>query len=123
MSAPAFDLAFVTTMPEALQERVLYVSMEYDTAIHRCACGCGEEVVTPLSPRDWSMTYNGEALTLAPSIGNWRLPCRSHYWIRHSTPVWVPDITASERPEEPASWLETFWDRMRAWLRLPSRSR
>ncbi len=30
----------------------------------------------------WSLTYDGENVSLTPSIGNWALPCRSHYWIR-----------------------------------------
>ncbi|WP_318271273.1 hypothetical protein [Sphingobacterium cellulitidis] len=41
---------FVEFMPEKVEEGVLYVSIEYCTAIHKCVCGCGHEVVTPLSP-------------------------------------------------------------------------
>ncbi len=67
---------FVTTMPESLLPGVLYVSMEYATVIHLCACGCGSEAVTPLSPTDWSMRYDGVAVTLHPSVGNWSFPCR-----------------------------------------------
>ena len=35
---------FVATMPEMFESGILYVSMEYATAAHRCCCGCGEEV-------------------------------------------------------------------------------
>nr|WP_321982920.1 DUF6527 family protein [uncultured Cohaesibacter sp.] len=56
--------------------------MEYATSAHSCCCGCGEEVVTPFTPTDWKMTYNGETISLHPSIGNWMLKCRSHYVIR-----------------------------------------
>ncbi|MCY1307587.1 hypothetical protein D9M70_575170 [compost metagenome] len=59
---------------------MLYVSMEYGTVVH--SCGCGQEVVTPLTPTDWSLTYNGEAVSLWPSVGSWNLPCQSHYVIK-----------------------------------------
>jgi hypothetical protein len=44
-------------------------------------CGCGNEVVTPLSPTGWYMTFNGETISLHPSIGNWGFACQSRYWI------------------------------------------
>ncbi|MCA0447324.1 MAG: hypothetical protein LCH54_13955 [Bacteroidetes bacterium] len=72
---------FVEFIPDFLEEGVLYVSIEYCTAIHRCVCGCGNEVVTPLSPTDWKITFNGKTISLSPSIGNWNFDCKSHYWI------------------------------------------
>lgn len=72
---------FVKGIPRDLEAGVLYVSMEYGTAVHSCCCGCGHEVVTPLTPTDWCLTFNGETISLWPSIGNWNLPCRSHYVI------------------------------------------
>src|SRR5204863_3263232 len=75
---------FVQYIPEQLSEGVLYISMEYATAAHSCCCGCGEEVVTPFTPTDWKITFNGETVSLWPSVGSWSLPCRSHYIIEHS---------------------------------------
>lgn len=75
---------FVKHVPEVLEPGVLYVSMEYATAVHSCCCGCGEEVVTPLTPTDWKMTFDGETISLWPSIGNWNFRCRSHYVIDRS---------------------------------------
>jgi len=75
---------FVTHMPQPLEPGVLYVSMEYATSIHLCCCGCGEEVVTPLAPTDWSLTFNGDSISLWPSIGNWNFKCRSHYIIEQN---------------------------------------
>ena len=72
---------FVDHFPDALEGGILYVSLEYGSAAHSCCCGCGEEVVTPLTPTDWRITYNGDSITLSPSVGNWTLPCRSHYLI------------------------------------------
>jgi len=70
---------------------VLYVSLSYGTVSHRCACGCGREVVTPLTPTDWKLIFDGETISLYPSIGNWNFPCRSHYWIRNNRVEWAED--------------------------------
>jgi hypothetical protein len=80
---------FVEFIPRKLEPGIVYVSVEYATAVHACACGCGERVVTALSPVDWTLTYNGEAISLSPSIGNWSLPCRSHYWITANRVEWA----------------------------------
>src|SRR5438445_703184 len=71
---------FVESAPRQLEPGILYVSFKYSFVLHACCCGCGREVITPLSPAQWSLTYNGQAITLEPSIGNWSFPCRSHYW-------------------------------------------
>ena len=80
-STARFSHRFVVRAPDQLDEGVLYVSLEYATALHLCACGCRSEVVTPLRPAQYSMTFDGESVSLRPSIGNWGFPCRSHYWI------------------------------------------
>jgi hypothetical protein len=72
---------FVEFIPEILEPDTLYISITYCTAIHLCVCGCGNEVVTPLSPTDWELTFNGKAVSLSPSIGNWNFPCKSHYFV------------------------------------------
>jgi hypothetical protein len=72
---------FVEFIPEIIEEGILYISLEYCTAIHKCVCGCGNEVVTPLSPTDWELSFNGKSVSLYPSIGNWNFECKSHYWI------------------------------------------
>lgn len=82
---------FVAVIPEALDDGVLYVSTEYGIMMHRCVCGCRNTVSTPLSPADWQFTYNGETVSVHPSIGNWEYPCRSHYWIRNSRIIWAED--------------------------------
>lgn len=75
---------FIRNIPRELEVGVLYISMEYATAVHSCCCGCGEQVVTPFSPTDWKMIYDGESVSLTPSVGNWNLTCRSHYIIKHN---------------------------------------
>lgn len=80
---------FIEYIPPELNEGVLYVSIPYATAIHLCACGCGNRVVTPISPAEWQLLYDGESVSLTPSIGNWEFPCHSHYWIRHDEIRWA----------------------------------
>ncbi|MGJ7531259.1 DUF6527 family protein [Variovorax sp. GB1P17] len=84
---------FVEEIPVDTEQGVLYVSMECATAIHRCACGCGKEVVTPLSPTDWSLIFDGDTVSLDPSIGNWSLPCRAHYFIDRGTVAWAGNMS------------------------------
>ena len=85
----SFRHEFVEFIPEELEEGVLYVSIPYATAVHLCACGCGREVPTPISPTDWKMIFDGATVSLDPSIGNWSFPCRSHYWIRRGRVRWA----------------------------------
>ncbi|MDR3488660.1 MAG: DUF6527 family protein [Bradyrhizobium sp.] len=79
-------------MPPRLEQGVVYVSIEYATAAHLCACGCGAKVVTPISPTDWQLTFDGDTVSLHPSIGNWSYPCRSHYFLRRNHVVWAGDM-------------------------------
>jgi hypothetical protein len=72
---------FIELVPPTLEEGVLYISVEYCSAIHRCVCGCGNKVVTPISPTEWELTFDGKSVSLHPSIGNWNFECKSHYWI------------------------------------------
>lgn len=74
---------FVRSIPKVREPGVLYVSVEYATAIHSCCCGCGQPVVTPITPTDWQMTFDGESISISPSIGNWGFQCRSHYFIKN----------------------------------------
>lgn len=95
---------FVDSFPSDLEPGKLYVSLEYGSAAHSCCCGCGEEVVTPLTPTDWHILYDGESITLHPSVGNWTLACRSHYVIRKGAvieaPAWSDQQIAAERERD-----------------------
>lgn len=87
---------FVEFMPDKFENGVLYISIPYNTATHLCACGCGSEVITPFSPSDWSITYNGRTVSLRPSIGNWNFPCKSHYFITDGEVRWAKTFTEKE---------------------------
>lgn len=79
---------FVEFIPKEIKDNVLYISIRFRTVVHKCACGCGIKTVTPLSPTDWKLIFDGKAVSLDPSIGNWAFPCQSHYWIRKNTVEW-----------------------------------
>lgn len=87
---------FVEYIPEEIKEGILYISIPFGTMIHRCGCGCGKEVVTPLGPAEWRFTYDGKTISVHPSVGNWSFPCRSHYWIDRSQVHWARTFTMEE---------------------------
>jgi hypothetical protein len=94
--------AFVDYIPARLDPDTIYVSVQHAVVAHNCCCGCGLEVVTPLGATDWRLTFDGDTVSLHPSIGNWSFPCRSHYWITNSTIRWAPrlDPHAVERARQ-----------------------
>ncbi len=89
MRLTAITHEFIEFIPETLEDGTLYVSIPYATAAHKCCCGCGRKVVTPLTPTDWELRFDGKTVSLDPSIGNWALPCQSHYWIRRNRVIWA----------------------------------
>lgn len=137
--------AFVETLPDKLDEGVLYVCMQYATSAHNCFCGCGREVITPIHPTKWKLTFDGLHISLSPSIGSWSLACRSHYWLQNGRVAWAEawsdeDIQAAQSRDladqesyftqeheggrdEPAqvkldmSKSPSFWRELAKWLR------
>ena len=98
---------FVEHIPERIDPGVLYISMAYATSAHSCCCGCGEEVVAPFTPTDWKMTFDGETVSLRPSIGSWTLKCQSHYVIDRGKVIeagpWTKEQVAAERRRDHAA--------------------
>jgi len=105
---------FVELIPDALEDGVLYISLKYCTAIHKCVCGCGNEVVTPISPTDWQLTFDGKSVSLYPSIGNWNFECKSHYWIKNNkikhARKWSQDEIDEERNFYSLKKKKYFWE-------------
>mgnify|MGYP006908244801 CR=1 FL=1 len=87
---------FVDSIPKVLDDGKLYISKKYATAVHKCCCGCGQKVVTPLRPTDWKLRVEGSRVSLWPSIGNWSFPCRSHYWIVNNQVEWSYDMSQED---------------------------
>ena len=98
---------FVETIPRLseLEKGTLYVSMRFATLSHLCPCECGRLVDVTLDPATRSLTYDGEYLTLRPSIGV-KFPCRSHYSIIRNAIIWYPPISESE-----GRWYKRIWNR------------
>lgn len=120
----------VTTFPDDVIPGFLYFSRRFNSAIHSCCCGCGGRVITPISKMDWKLIETEEGPSLFPSVGNWNLPCRSHYWIKRGRVI--PSSSWSNERIEDASLLETrqrqtygthpikddkFWVRLREYLK------
>jgi hypothetical protein len=114
-----------------MDEGILYVSMEYATAAHKCCCGCGNDVFTRLSPSDWKLTFDGRTVSLFPSVGNWDFSCQSHYWIKNNRVVWdakwsraridalKQGVPFEERTEGPRRGIRQI---VRKWLRRDASS-
>lgn len=96
MKTTKYTPEFVESFPTPLAAGVFYVSLEYNTCAHLCACGCGDEAVTPLSPAQWSFTYDGESISVRPSVGNWSLACKSHYVIHKGRVQWGRSFSVDE---------------------------
>lgn len=128
MKTSTLVLNRVTFLPKDLTPGVLYVSEEYKVAGHLCACGCGSKVIVPLGPAEWSFYERNGRPTLRPSIGNWQLPCRSHYLITDGNVHWAgqwseAQILAGRQAEQTrreahyASLKRGFWQRVWDYIR------
>ena len=123
---------FVEYIPSDLEDGTLYVCTAFGTAAHKCCCGCGKEVITPLGLTDWRLSFDGEAVSLDPSIGNWSFECQSHYWIRRNRVIWAPrwskkEIEAGRAYERamkeeyfrsgkiPTVPAESWWEKVKKW--------
>jgi Family of unknown function (DUF6527) len=80
---------YVEYIPRDMVDGTLYISKKFKTASHRCCCGCGTKIVTPLRETEYALTERGGQVSLRPSIGNWNHPCQSHYWVRDNQIVWA----------------------------------
>lgn len=128
MRSRQLDPVFVTYIPAQLRSGHVYVSMEYATAVHLCACGCGAKTVTPLAADGWTLKFDG-SVTLRPSIGNGQSPCKSHYLITRDRIEWLPPIgvastrRAIARDQAAAAAVRSPSPRPNPWVRLLNRLR
>lgn len=132
---------FVDFIPDRLENGILYICGQYNTAAHKCCCGCGEEVITPLTPADWTIRKAGNIVSLTPSIGNWSFACKSHYFITENQVVWARGMSQwqidrvrerdradkkayvemvnrqKEKQANPTSWIARLWQSLVRWWR------
>lgn len=88
MRVDRLKTVFLAELPETLEDGILYVSRECCVALHNCACGCGEEVSTPLVPTEFELTMHDDGPSIWPSIGNHDFACASHYIVHRGAIVW-----------------------------------
>lgn len=110
---------FVKFIPDSLEPGVLYISIPYATTTHLCMSGCGQEVVLPLSPQQWKLTFDGQTASLSPSVGNWSFECQSHYWIERDAIRWAGQISK----EAIAATREARATSIRSAVRVQKRSK
>lgn len=98
----------VRTIPDSLEFGKLYVSKEFELSIHLCACGwCAVKTVLPFYNANFPIGHNGWThdeladgqYTIAPSIGNWQMPCHSHYYIRNGKVEWLSGLDCFGKEE------------------------
>ena len=89
MKTERFALKRVHYIPKKLDRDVLYVSDEFDTTAHLCACGCAGKVRTPLGPTERTVQEFKAGPTLRPFVGNWQQDCKSHYQIAKGRVRWA----------------------------------
>lgn len=87
---------FVENAPETLEDGIVYISIPFRVAVHKCCCGCGGEVTTRISPTGWEITYDGRDISFSPSIGPTTSACKSHYIVRRGRLKWFPPMTDTE---------------------------
>jgi hypothetical protein len=102
-------------VPKTLEPGLLYVSEEFGAALHLCACGCGSKVSTPLGPTAWTVAETPAGPSLHPSVGNWQLACKSHYWITSGNILWSgawtqEQVNSGRKVEEQRR--RTYYDEM-----------
>lgn len=122
MKLSTIQLRHVEFMPKQLEPGILYVSQQFATAAHLCACGCGAKIRTPLGPTEWELHETAGGPSLWPSVGNWQQACQSHYIIQSGKIVWAgkwtsEQIAAGRRDEETRR--KAYYDAMYAksgWL-------
>ena len=84
MRTTQWQIEWVEDMPERMEAATLYISVKHRLTEHLCACGCGTEVSLHLGRSEWRLIYDGDSISVWPSVGNWRLLCNRHYVIQES---------------------------------------
>ena len=122
---------YVEFIPKTLDDAALYISKKFRTASHRCCCGCGTKIVTPLRETEYQLFERGDRVSLEPSIGNWNHPCQAHYWIKNNRVIWAErwtraQITRTRAHDDAAReayfanstwpWWRHAWDRIWKWF-------
>lgn len=125
MKLSKLTLKRVEYMPKQLEPGILYVSEQFGTAAHLCACGCGEKIRTPLGPTEWSVKESAGGPSVGPSVGNWQKACRSHYVIHDGQVVWYDQWTQEQiaagrlgEQQRRRAYYEAMYSKKSLWQRF-----
>lgn len=90
MKQKVYSTEFVDRMPEKedMVNGIVYVAPHFECVLHKCMCGCGEVISTPITQGQWSWEFDGRNICLTPSIGNFSYPCKSHYFLKNGVVIW-----------------------------------
>ena len=65
-------------------EKGLVKAREPITAVRIYNTNTSKVIIEEVPCVNQSVKYDGETVSLSPSIGNFQFPCKSHYWIREN---------------------------------------
>jgi len=102
---------FFHFIPEELEDGILYISLEYGAALHKCCCGCGETVSTPIDPNP---PHNGWTLTNDSGRGffesiYWQLPIAVQDALFHSRKPSCVVLMKEEETIDRISYIVISW--------------
>jgi len=79
---------YVEFIPEERKEKIIYISEKYGVTVHNCLCGCGGKTILPIDciidgqDLGWKLIKEpNDKISFTPSVGNFQMPCKSHYII------------------------------------------
>ena len=76
---------FVEYIPNILVQDYIYISKEFETSVHLCLCGCGNQSIIPLNIKNgWNFIENNGLISFTPSILNTNCPNKYHYIITNN---------------------------------------
>lgn len=78
-----FEKVYYMPNIKDMKENVIYISDEFKVSGHKCMCGCGSLTIMPLGNNEWNYEIKNNKLTMWPSVGNYQMPCKSHYIIQN----------------------------------------
>lgn len=97
---PCYQSVYIEgDLPNQLKSKTLYIVREDGFLWHAsmlCPCNCGKTLHLNLIPDEfpcWRILENQDGIiSLYPSILR-KKGCKSHFWFRHNTIYWCPEIS------------------------------
>ena len=88
-----YETIFVKHIPEDIESGILYISEEYGSMVHLCACGCGTKAAISFKPfweNGWDYERDGNVVSFHPCLLH-RFKCKSHYYLKKNRVEWIED--------------------------------